>query len=55
MEDSYVKPLRVLERENTEFNRIMGNQALDIRLLVDVNAINVVGRSDERRSVNYSG
>ena len=35
---SEVKRLRALERENTELKQIVAEQALDIRMLKDVNA-----------------
>ncbi len=35
---SEVKRLRALERENTELKKIVAEQALDIRMLKDVNA-----------------
>lgn len=38
MEVSEVKRLREFERENTELKKIVADQALDIRMLKDVNA-----------------
>ena len=37
---SEVKRLRALERENTELKKIVAEQALDMRMLKDVNAKN---------------
>ncbi len=38
MDVSEVKRLKELERENTELKKIVAEQALDIRMLKDVNA-----------------
>jgi len=38
MEVSEAKRLKELERENTELKRIVADQALDIRMLKDVNS-----------------
>ena len=38
MEVSEVKRLKVLERENEELKKIVAEQALDIRMLKDVNS-----------------
>lgn len=38
MEVSEVKHLRALERENAELKKIVAEQALDIRMLKDVNS-----------------
>jgi putative transposase len=38
MDVSEVKHLRALERENAELKKIVAEQALDIRMLKDVNA-----------------
>ena len=38
MDVSEVKRLKELERENTELKKIVAEQALDIRMLQDVNA-----------------
>ena len=38
MEVSEVKRLKELERENTELKKMVAEQALDIRMLKDINA-----------------
>ncbi len=41
MDVSEVKRLKELERENTELKQIVAEQALDIRMLKDINSKNV--------------